>query len=64
MKQMSLQTDISDRPFNQKSPQHPEEGVLNCDRKTDRTSADSGPIQWKGSRLNGAKLFIEEKTIY
>ena len=33
---VSLQANISDKPFNQKSPGHPEVGVLNCHRQTDR----------------------------
>ena len=52
---MSLQTNISDTPFNQRSLLPPEEGVLNCHRQTN-TPTDiatlllnrpSGPRQWK-----------------
>ena len=33
---VSLQPNISDTPFDQKSPRPPEEGVLNCHTHTDR----------------------------
>ena len=33
---MSLQANIGDMPFNQKSPGHPEMGVLNCHRRTEK----------------------------
>ena len=33
---VSSQANISDTPFDQKSPGHPEVGVLNCHRQTDR----------------------------
>ena len=33
---MSLQANISDTTINQKSPQHPEVGVLRCQKHTDR----------------------------
>ena len=37
---MSLQTNISDTPFNQKYPQTPEDGVLDCHSQTDRTATE------------------------
>ena len=35
-KNVALQPNISDMPFDQKSPRPPEGGVLNCHRQTDR----------------------------
>ena len=35
-KNLSTQANISDTPFGQKSPGHPEVGVLNCHRHTNR----------------------------
>ena len=37
---MSSHANISDTLFDQRSPQPPEEGVLNCHRKTDRQQTD------------------------
>ena len=57
---MSSQSNISDMPFDQKSLQPPEEGVLRRHRQTDRQTnrltdittlwlnRPSGPIHWKG----------------
>ena len=33
---LSLHANISDTPWDQRSPRPPEEGVLNCHRHTDR----------------------------
>ena len=37
---MFLHANISDTPFDQKSPQTPEEGVLKCHKQTDRHATD------------------------
>ena len=48
---MSLNANISDTPFDQRSLRLPDEGVLNCHTHTDIATLwlnrPSGPIQWK-----------------
>ena len=55
---MSLNANISNTVFDQKSPQTPEEGFLNCHRQTDRhTDGHSDSMtesaQWADSEKMG-----------
>ena len=48
---MSSQANISDTPFDQKSPGHPEVDVLNCHRQTDRHTYGHGDSMTESAQL-------------
>ena len=63
-KSVSSQANIRDTPFDQKSPGHPEVGVLNCHRQTDRHTDGHGDsmtelTQW----ADAVRFFNNEKSI-
>ena len=47
---MSLHANISYTPFEQKSPQPPEEGVLNCHRQTNKQTSDHNDSMTKSAQ--------------
>ena len=55
---VSLQANISNKPFDQKTPGHPEVGVLNCQRPRDRqTDAHRNSMTESAQWANSVKIW-------
>ena len=64
-KRLSSQADISDKPFDQKSPGHLEVGIWNCHRPKDRhtrLSRPRGPIKGRRKELYQVLTKLDPKV--